>query len=256
MILAVLLLAAHSARAADPEISHKAPEPSFADQRSAQAQRQSVLSEMWQRRVLPADIMQWNPEDMVLLERIRRAEAAGALNLLRHRFMGLKGLAVEYRPVGASSAWRLTKEGYQRYVFVRSQDALQYFDGKEIGAKDAFKLMDLDGSKLFDSTGLLTDAGEALFDRVQAGLEAFWKNPAGVVAGNRRPPKPPPAPEPAPEPPKKVRRRTIIIPQAPPEPASEPAPAPAPAPSPAPAPAPAPQSAPAPAPAPAPQDGH
>jgi hypothetical protein len=249
MILAVLLLAAHAARAADPEDSHKAPEPSYAEQRSEQSERQNVLSEMWQRRLLPADVLQWNAEDMALLQRLRRAEASGALNVLRRRFMGLKGLAVEYRPVGAqSSGWRLTKEGYQRYIFVRSQDALQYFDTKEIGAKDAFKLTDLDGNKLFDSTGLLTDAGEALYDRILAGLEAFWKNPAGVISGNRRPPKPPPAPEPAPEPPKKkVRKRTIVIP--------EPPPAPAPTPAPTPAPAPAPDPAPAPAPAPAPQDG-
>ena len=50
------------------------------------------------------------------------------------RVHGLKGLAVEYRPVGGlMTQWRITKEGFERYLFLRSQDALDYFDSKDVG---------------------------------------------------------------------------------------------------------------------------
>jgi hypothetical protein len=189
MLAAAILLAALSARAADDDYNHKAPAPSASDARSSAAQRQETLSELWQRRILPPDSSRWQPEDIALLERLRRAESADAVRMLRRRLHGLKDLAVEYRPVGgAVTEWRLTKEGFTRYLFLRSQDALDYFDGKDIPAKTAFQLTDLDGKKLFDKSGLLTEAGEAVYDRAQDGLEARWKLPSGEIAGSRRRP--------------------------------------------------------------------
>ncbi|MBI3551595.1 MAG: hypothetical protein HY077_03690 [Elusimicrobia bacterium] len=196
---AVLLLAALCVSAADVEDSHRAPAPSTAEQHSVEADRQSTLAEMWQRGLLPPDTVRWSPEDFSLLERVRRAEAAGAVVVLRRRLHGLKGLAVEFRPVGALvPQWRLTKSGYDRYLFLRSQDAIEYFDSRDIGAKWAFQLLDLDGNRLFEKNGQLTEAGENLYNRVQAGMEAQWKSPAGELFGNRRrPPAPPAAAEPA-----------------------------------------------------------
>jgi len=134
---------------------------------------------------------------MSLLERIRRAEAAGAVAALRKRWPAVAGLAVAYRPVGtAAKKFRLTKEGYEKFLFARSQDALEYFESKGVEAKWAFSLTDLEGRRLFDAGGLLTEPGEALYARARAGEKAFWRTPSGAVLGNRRPPKPdsPPAP--------------------------------------------------------------
>lgn len=145
---------------------------------------------MWQRRILPPDNDQWSPEDMALLVRIRAAEAAGALALLKRRLGTLKGFAAPYRPVGTREAvWRLTKDGHEKYLFLRSQDALRYFEAKGVDAKWVFSLADMEGRKLFEA-GVLTGAGEAVYSRALAGLEARWKTASGEVMGNRPPPKP------------------------------------------------------------------
>jgi hypothetical protein len=188
-MLAAALLLAFSLRAGAADSSHEAPVPSTAQRTRQDAQRREILSEMWQRRVLPPDSSRWEPEDLTMLSRIRRADAAGAVRVLRLRVHGLKDLAVEYHPVGGTvTEWRLTKEGFQRWLFLRSQDALDYFQTRDVLAKTAFQLTDLDGKKLFDKAGQLTEAGEEVYDRVQAGLEARWKMPNGEVQGSRRHP--------------------------------------------------------------------
>ena len=161
---------------------------------SAEEERHNVLAEMWQRRILAPDAGQWSDEDMNLLERVRRAEAAGAVEVLRRRWPAVQGLVVAYKPVGAPvKSFRLTKEGYEKYLFSRSQDALDYFESKGVDAKWAFSLTDLKGRRLFDGGGLLTEAGESLYARLRAGRKAFWKTPSGEVMGNRRPPRALPA---------------------------------------------------------------
>jgi hypothetical protein len=189
MRLVLVLLAALPLRAQDANGSHQAPASSAADQDPGEAGRQSVLAEMWQRRVLPPDAVRWSAEDAILLKRLRRADAEGAPEFLLRRLHGLKGLAVKYRPAGGLGAtWRLTKEGYERYQFLRAQDAVAYFDDQEVGAKSTFQLTDAEGRKLFEKNGLLTDAGDVVWSRIEAGLEAHWKTPAGEVLGNKRRP--------------------------------------------------------------------
>lgn len=158
--------------------------------RGISRERQNILAEMWQRRILPTDAAQWTPEDMALLRRLRNAEAAGAFSALKARFGGLKGMAAPHRPAGSSETrLRLTKEGYDRYLRLRTQQALEYFEKKGVDAKWGFRLKDLQGRALFDSGGLLSEAGEDLYNRVLANREARWQAPNGEMFGNR-PPKP------------------------------------------------------------------
>lgn len=222
MAVAAALLLLSNLAWAEGDGSHRAPAPSTAERIDASEVRRKVLSEMWDRRILPPDANSWSPEDLELLQRVRRAESAGALNVLRRRVGALGGLAAEYRPVGAlSSSLRLTKEGYERYLSLRTQDALAYLEEKEIGAKVAFKLTDIDNQPLFDARGLLTEAGDRIFSRARAGLEAHWKMPNGAIMGNRRPPpQPAAAPEPAPAPGR--RRPSARPPEAEPAKAPEP----------------------------------
>ena len=167
--------------------SHEAPEKT----RVVETGRQNVLAEMWQRRILTTDASQWSPDDMALLLRMRAAEAGDALALLKRRYHTLKGFTVVHRAAGSDRLQvRLTKDGFERYLFTKTQDALDYFESRDIGAKWAYQLTDLKGVPLFQrSSGLLTEAGDALFSKAAAGEPAWWKTPAGEVQGNRPPPK-------------------------------------------------------------------
>jgi hypothetical protein len=160
---------------------------------SASAKEQNLIAELWQRRILSPDSNRWTKDDEQLLERLRSAENAGAIQLLRRTYGGLKGWAVSYRKFDEKKAkLRLTKEGFEKYLFLRSQQAVKYFDKKEIGAKQIFALRDIEGRTLFTSNGLLTEAGQTLFDRIASGVDARWKDESGQVYGSKpvRPAKP------------------------------------------------------------------
>lgn len=168
--------------------SHEAPAPSLAAARAVSGERQKILSELWQRRIISTEAADWTAADMSLLLRLRSAEEAGAFDFLRKRHKTLKRFAVEYRPAGASlTRVRLTKDGYDRYIFLRTQDAIKYFEGRGVEAKWAFSLRDLDDRPLFNDAGLLTTEGDSLFTRASAGKPAFWRTASGEVMGNRPP---------------------------------------------------------------------
>jgi hypothetical protein len=145
-------------------------------------ERRATLEELWQRRLLPPDQSEWSPKDFEILLKIRAAET-DALNYLK-RHGGTRPWTAKSR----SGAPRLTKDGYDRYVFLLTQEAIVYFEGKGADAKWVFKLSDWDGKAMFDSAGLLTAEGAHLYRRAQLGLEAYWKSPNGDVFGTRRPP--------------------------------------------------------------------
>ena len=195
----------------------KAPAPSLAITNSALSERQNILAEMRQRKILSPDIDRWNPEDIALLLRLRRAEAAGAVERLKARGYSLKNLVVVYKRPGSSNIrLRLTREGYERYRLAQSQEALAYFEAKGVEAKWAFYLKDMQDRLVFDPRGLLTETGEDLYSRVSAGKESHWKTPSGETFGNR-PPRSTPA-----------RARASSAPPHPSDPAVIPSPAPSP----------------------------
>ncbi len=147
----------------------------------------NILAEMWQRKVLSPESTQWSPEDMRLLLRVRRAESDGAIEFLKSR-VGLAGYAVEHRPAGKPPKLRLTRPGLDRYWFLKTQEAIRFFEMREIDAKWIFGLQDLPGRALFTAGGLLTPEGEALYERARIGLPAHWRLPDGQVKGTTRPP--------------------------------------------------------------------
>lgn len=147
---------------------------------------QVIVAELRQRRLLSPEATRWEAEDMNLLLRLRKAEDAGALALLKRNLASLKGLAVAYKAPGSSAQrLRLTKEGYERYLFYKSQEAVQYFESRDIEAKWIFLLKDLDGRPLFNDQGLLTPEGDSLVIRALAGKPVQWKNSAGEIMSSR-----------------------------------------------------------------------
>lgn len=187
--LAALVLAAALARpavCAGPRAAeHRRPEDDAAA--SPADARQQILADLWRRRIISPDFTAYGPQDLALLERMRAAENAGAVELLQRTYHGLEGLAVvsgvpgSRRPPRA----RLTKDGFDKYLFLLSQQALRYFQRHDVEAKDAFQLRDAAGQKLFTPDGLLTAQGEALYGGVRAGRLERWKLPDGEVQGSR-----------------------------------------------------------------------
>jgi hypothetical protein len=145
--------------------------------------KQAILQELWQRRILPPDQSDWTPEDWSLLKRIR-AEQADALELLAARFGGA-GPWVSGRKGGTTL---LTKPGFDKYVATLTQDALRYFQEKGVRYKWALKLRDMEDRPLFDKGGRITEAGAKVYRRASLNLEVFWKEQNGAVRGTRRPP--------------------------------------------------------------------
>ena len=184
LLLLLPLAVAVAARAGDLG-GHELAKPLIAESAPAD-ERGEVLEEMWQRRLLPPDQRDWSPQDLELLRKIRRAEN-DALELLKKRFGTNRRWTVPVR-AGSLSTRRLTKEGYEKYLFALTQDALGYFESKGADAKWAFKLRDMDGRPLFDGRGLITDEGALVYKLARLNREVFWKSPDGDVSGTRRPP--------------------------------------------------------------------
>lgn len=185
MKLALLLLLAVSARAGELGGHEPAsPEPALVVE-----DRAAVLEEMWVRRLLAPDQTAWAPADAQMLGRIRMAEA-DALAYLKKKFGGTRPWTAVRR--GKETAPRLlTKEGYEKYLFHLTQDAIEYFEKKGAGAKWALKLTDWEGRRLFDGDGRLTPAGATVYTRAKLKLEVYWRSPNGETFGTRRPPKQP-----------------------------------------------------------------
>ena len=182
MMAALLVLLALPLRALD--LGGHA-NPKTAEAESAADERRATLEEMWQRRLLPPDQSAWAPEDMRLLKKIRASEA-DALGLLRRRFGSEHPWAAQARVNGPRAA--LTKDGYEKYMAILSQEAIVYFESKGADAKSVFRLRDWNDRPLFDGAGRITDEGNIVYRRARLNLEVFWKDPHGEAYGTRRPP--------------------------------------------------------------------
>ncbi len=185
MLAELLVALALSARAG--ELGGHAPAES--ETTAPVEDRAAVLDEMWERRILAPDQTSWAPADADLLTRIRAVEP-DALAYLKRKFGTTRAFTA---PRHAKEPGRriLTKEGYDKYSFHLTQDAIEFFEAKGAGAKWALKLTDWDGKRLFDGDGRLTAAGMTVYTRAKLKLEVYWKSPNGEVFGTRRPPKQP-----------------------------------------------------------------
>lgn len=183
---AVLTLLASLAGAAGLGGHEAASEPAPAA--SPDESRRLILEDLWRRRVIPPDQGQFSMEDVNLLTRMQRADADAVVYL--------KGKPGGYKPWTImvqgkqKPAILLTKEGFERYRALATQDAIAFFENRGADAKWVLKFTDLDGKKLFDAQGRITEAGEKVWTRAKLNLEVFWKAPNGEVQGTRRPPAP------------------------------------------------------------------
>ncbi len=187
-MIPALLLAAFASAAEPDALGGHAPEMPErpAAEAVAEERRVSVLEEMWARRILNPDQNAWAPSDAELLTRIRASEA-DALEYLKRKFGRTRPFTAPRRDAGVTSQL-LTKDGYAKYLFHLSQDALEYFESKGADAKWALKLTDWEGGRLFDQEGRLTPIGQRVYRRAKLKLEVYWKSPNGETFGTRRPP--------------------------------------------------------------------
>lgn len=189
MRLVLLLALAATARAGELGGHELAPRAAPDDSVRTET-RASILEEMWERRILAPDQSSWAPADAELLDRIRRDEN-DALAYLKKKFGSLRPWTAPRRDK-APGRRRLTKEGYDKYRFALTQDAIKFFEARGAGAKWALKLTDWEGNRLFDGDGRLTPAGVTVYTRARLRLEVYWKAPNGETFGTRRPPAPRP----------------------------------------------------------------
>ncbi|MBI4349045.1 MAG: hypothetical protein HY553_19560 [Elusimicrobia bacterium] len=196
---AVLLLVAVSARAQDPTpYDLPIPPPSSATLRALQpppeGERGRTLLEMQERGIVDRAAREWEPEDMALLLRMQEAERLRAFDTLQQKAGTLRGYAVNKKLEDGTRVLWLTKRGFERYFFIKSQQARQYFEVKGTDAKWVFKVKTSKGKKVFDVSGMLTTEGDALHTRVILGLPAEWVTGDGVTRSNQRPKRPTPSP--------------------------------------------------------------
>jgi len=146
-------------------------------------ERQEVLIEMRARKILSTTASRWSLEDKALLARMRQAEAEGAINLLKEDLGTLRGYVIMHGSGVDKYLW-LTKIGFEKYVFFKSQRARKFFEDQDTDAKFVFELKDTQGEKLFDSKGLLTSAGDELYNRILQGGTVRWIDHSGQETSN------------------------------------------------------------------------
>ena len=189
LVLALAVLAPFSAPASAQDFGgHPDPKKTAAAPVVPADDRRATLEELWQRRLLPPDQDAWAPQDYELLRKIRASEKEAIAYLKRVPGGARPWTAKPRSGSGGETGWKLTKEGYARYLFLLSQDAIVYFEGKGADAKDVFKLRDWNDRPMFDGNGLVTDEGALVYRRAKLNLEVFWKDADGAAYGTRRPP--------------------------------------------------------------------
>lgn len=166
------------APAAVPEESVARPAPAAPP---VSAERQGVLVEMRERGILEPGALGWSPHELDLLERARKAERSGAFDLLRAHLGDLRGYAVVRRPAPGIRQLRLTRAGYERYLFLKSQLARQYLESRGGDAKRVFRFSDVRGRLLFDDKGLLTQDGEDFYERAARAERVGWRDETGSL---------------------------------------------------------------------------
>lgn len=184
MTAAALLAAAAFAAWAGELGGHEPPAAEAA--RPAGEDRTAVLEELWSRRLLAPDQASWSPADRAALERLRAAEPE-ALEYLAKRFGRARPPWTALKRGEGLPRPFLTKEGYEKYLFHLSQDAIAYFEEKGAGAKWALKLTDAEGRRLFGRDGRLTEDGARVYALARRKAEVYWRSPDGRTFGTRRP---------------------------------------------------------------------
>ena len=132
---------------------------------------------------MPPSARRWSKEDEALLARVRQAQALGAIDLLKEDVGSLQGYTVLYK-IDGERIRLLTKAGYEKYAFFRSQRARKYFEDEGLDTRSAFELKTIQGERLFDAQGMLTMAGDDLYNRILQKQTVRWLDPFGQEMSN------------------------------------------------------------------------
>jgi hypothetical protein len=153
-------------------------------QASLLIERQQTLDEMRTRRIIETSSDTWKPGDLTMLRQMQQAETAGAIGYMKTKVGTLHGLTVWHRDDLHRVRW-LTKSGFEKYMFFRSQDARAYFEDHEVSTSLIFEIRTADGEEVFNSDGILTEAGDRFYNRILGGDTVSWTDPNGRVMDNR-----------------------------------------------------------------------
>ena len=137
--------------------------------------REAVLAEMQVRGILAPTQSAWTQEDWTLLWKLKKAEGEGAVDALIAKMRRIRPYVATLKRPDGTQKFLLTPAGYERWHFIKSQDAIRAFESRGIALKSVFHLTDLSGRFFFDSSGSLTDEGEAAYDAILRDEAPRWK---------------------------------------------------------------------------------
>ena len=137
--------------------------------------RNTTLDEMQARKIVSRDEETWSEDDWQSYLRIRKAEREGAVDYLVRKYHRYGPFVLIVKDTEGLDRLVLSPVGFGRYYFHKSQNAVRAFEDRGVSLKEIFHLTDLRGHPFYDSEGLLTQEGEAAYDKLLAGQPAEWK---------------------------------------------------------------------------------
>ncbi|MBI4051021.1 MAG: tetratricopeptide repeat protein [Elusimicrobia bacterium] len=132
-----------------------------------------LLAEMVERGILGSARTEFAREEKELLQKMRQAEKTGAVDYLKSRGALLKVFVMEKKERSGRIRLLLTAQGFEKYKFFRSQDALRAFEFNGVEAKYVFFLRDRRGEPVYNASGQLTPEGEAVYRALLSGQKKW-----------------------------------------------------------------------------------
>lgn len=134
-----------------------------------------ILAELKLRGVLAPQKTAVSEEDRALFRQLRQAEEMGAIDYLVKKFNHMPpGYSAEKDPGTGFYRLLLTARGFAAYRGLLTREAMAFFEGRKILAKNVLRLRDTNGNLLFDKdTGLLTPDGMTVYYFAQAGQKRY-----------------------------------------------------------------------------------
>lgn len=147
-----------------------------------------LLSTMKERNILDPNALDYQKQDLDLLQKMLKAEKDNAITYLNSKYNGKipPGLIVEKFPGKIYSRKMLSYSGYKDLMFLLSKDAINFFIKQGTYKSEILKLRDLNGNKIFDDKGFLTDEGLIAYTLSLNGQKAYLLPSEPLPSGSKK----------------------------------------------------------------------
>jgi Cytochrome c biogenesis factor len=149
-----------------------------------------LVANMKERNILDPQASTYQEQDLDLLKKMLKAERDKAIKYLEDKYDGKipPGLIVEKYPGKIYARKMLSYSGYNDLMFLLSQDAINFFLKEQVYKSEMLKLRDLEGNKIFNDKGFLTEEGLIAYSLSLNGQKSYLLPsqplPSGVQKAN------------------------------------------------------------------------